>query len=745
MSRFKKLLVGCLVSSIILGGMNGSAVYAASNPQVTVEWNNVRQQIDGFGITQEEECTYVMNEPYRSEVMDLLFSQEKGIGLSLLRTEIGCGESKPTIEPENNVWYTDGDPRELWYFNEALQRGVEKIYGTVWSPPKWMKTNNSWYYGGFLKKECYQEYADYLAAYVKIYKQYHNIDIYGVSIANEPEYPASWKSCLWTPNSFYDFIVNYLKPTFERESLDTKIIAGESGFWNEHFVEKLLTTPEGREALDIVTSHQYQGFIQDFPLSDQAQKKIWLTELCDTSNGLKTDINDGVDWAMKVHKFMTIPEVSAFFYWRGAHTTSTNQALIQINNNTDYTTTKRLYAIGQYSKFIRPGYQRIVATENPASDIYATAYKNPITGEFCIVLVNNNKNNNYVLDVNLQGVSSGYLTPYVTDLHYNIEPLEDIPVTNGIATVSIGSKSIITLVGTQNSTPLTTKSYDTVDTLDHMGNLYDSSAKWTIEKGNDYGRYDNDSSCLRRIELSKQHAIYKYPGMNNFLATLYYCDNLNNIQFSISRDGIDYTPLQVEHTKPIHTTKDWNRVKYFPSYDIPQGTNYLKIEFDGGTNEWNKHLAEIAFSYDSSAIALMDDLSDLFQVTTSSNLVIGGQDGNQKEKFDNDTTRALRTTTDAGELIYTLGDRQINDFDVYLYFYDNTDDPFQDISFSTSNDGINWYPLETKSSGTFYTKDHWYRKTYSPLNNTKVGNYLKITLSGGKYEWNKQISKVILY
>ncbi|MEG1687705.1 MAG: hypothetical protein RR276_07470, partial [Angelakisella sp.] len=116
--------------------------FAAATTEIEIDWNNVRQTIDGFGVTQEEECTYVMQEPARSEVMDLLYSQTGGIGLSILRTEIGCGESKPTVEPSKGVWDYTGDPRELWYFNEALARGVDKIYGTVWSPPKWMKTNN---------------------------------------------------------------------------------------------------------------------------------------------------------------------------------------------------------------------------------------------------------------------------------------------------------------------------------------------------------------------------------------------------------------------------------------------------------------------------------------------------------------------------------------------------------------------------------------------------------------------------
>lgn len=119
--------VGAVLGLVVAAVPTGA--FAEENAVVTVDWNTTYQEIDGFGFTQEEECTYNMEEPYRSEVMDFLFDKDKGIGCSILRTEIGCGESKPTILPQEGVWDKSGDPRELWYFREALNRGVDKIYG----------------------------------------------------------------------------------------------------------------------------------------------------------------------------------------------------------------------------------------------------------------------------------------------------------------------------------------------------------------------------------------------------------------------------------------------------------------------------------------------------------------------------------------------------------------------------------------------------------------------------------------
>ncbi len=594
--KLLKRTASVLALTILCSGFSffQTTAYAASTTEIVIDWNDIKQEMDGFGVTQEEECTYVMQEPVRSEIMDLLYSKENGIGLSIVRTEIGCGESKPTIEPEKGVWNYEGDPRELWYFNEATQRGVDKIYGTVWTPPKWMKTNNSWYNGGFLKSECYQDYADYLAQYVKIYKNYHNVDIFGVSIANEPEYPAKWKSCLWTAETYRNFIVNYLAPTFEREGITANIMAGESGIWSESVVKSTLNDPVGAQVLDIVTGHQYQGPVLDFPTARAKGKKVWMSELSETTSPFSVSIADAVKWAKKVHSFMTVPDASAFLYWRGAHTTDSNQTLIRLDGPSSYTTSKRLFAIGNYSKFVRPGYVRIDATDKPKSDVYVTAYKNPATGDFSVVLINDSDSNNYTFDIRLQNFTAGVLSATVTDVNNNLKPSDQTPKVNDKFTITLGSKSVVTLSGQKDSPVPASKTYAFNDTLDDETKIYSKTNGWLIEKGNDFGRYDNDSSCIRRSELSTQSVTYKLDNMKDFLATIYYCDNLDGIKFYTSSDGVGFTELGTSHSNPIYTAKDWNRVKFTPQNLIQNGTNYLKVEFSGGVSAWNKHLAQIS-------------------------------------------------------------------------------------------------------------------------------------------------------
>lgn len=594
-NAIKRVVSAVLIAGVVFG-LYPTQAHAAGNGVVSVDWDATYQEIDGFGFTQEEECTYVMQEPYRTEIMDLLFDQEVGIGCSILRTEIGCGESKPTIEPELGVWNKEGDPREIWYFNEALARGVDKIYGTVWTPPKWMKTNNSWTNGGWLKKEHYQNFAQYLAEYVKIYRDEFGFDIYGISPANEPEYPAQWKSCLWSASQMKDFIENYLYPTFQQEGLTTKIMVGESGIWSDSLAKPILNDGNTRHMIDVVTSHQYQGLLIDLPTARENGKHLWQSELCKSNDTFHVGIDNAVDWAKKIHDFMTTAQANAFLFWRGAHAANNDQTLIRLDTDDSYTISKRLYSLGHYSKFVRPGWVRIGATDKAYSGLRTTAYKDPETGDFAIVIVNDDRNNNRVVDFEFRNFAAGSVTPYVTDLNYNMEQLEDVAIQNGRFTISVGAESIMTLTGTNGSAPIDVKSYNIVDELNNMDMLDSCSAGWTIETGNGYGRYDDSESCLRRTELTAEQAVYHLDYLDDFLATIHFCDDVSGIAFYISSDGENYDLLNVNHTKPVATTKDWNRVQFYPANGIPSDTHYLMIEFSGGENCWNKHLTRIQFS-----------------------------------------------------------------------------------------------------------------------------------------------------
>ena len=130
----------------------------------------------------------------------------------------------PSIEPQEGVWNWTGDEDEIWLMKEAEKRGCTRFMSTVWSPPAWMKTNNN-VIGGHLRP-------DNLSMYVRGYKEHHGIDIYAISLANEPDVTVRYSSCYWTGKEFHDFL-KFLIPVFERDKITAKVIVGEHSSWTE--------------------------------------------------------------------------------------------------------------------------------------------------------------------------------------------------------------------------------------------------------------------------------------------------------------------------------------------------------------------------------------------------------------------------------------------------------------------------------------------------------------------------------
>ena len=247
---------------------------------IHVNYKSVQQEIQGFGVSAAfHQAHNLMSYPRADamRVLDLLFSRTAGAGLSIVRSLVGDGGEwgketdgpTPAIEPREGVWQWTGDEDQIWFINEAKSRGCTRIISTVWSPPAWMKTNNN-VVGGSLRRDKYKAFADYLCAYVKGYKQYHDIDIYAISPANEPDFSAPYSSCVWTGEELRDFVRDFLEPTMKRDGVAARIMIAEQSTWGEQYAVPALDDPVAVRAVDIVAAHAYAD--KDAPLSKRTGK-----------------------------------------------------------------------------------------------------------------------------------------------------------------------------------------------------------------------------------------------------------------------------------------------------------------------------------------------------------------------------------------------------------------------------------------------------------------------------------------
>ena len=109
--------------------------------------------------------------------------------------------------------------------------------------------------------------------------------------------------------------------------------------------------------------------------------------------------------------------------------------------------TKRLYTIGNYSKFIRPGYVRI--GESDDGGVLISSYKDLATGKFVIVAVNSGAAQTETF--NLNGFTATSVTPWVTSSALNLAQQTDVAVGGSSFTYTLAAGSVTTFVGTAGS------------------------------------------------------------------------------------------------------------------------------------------------------------------------------------------------------------------------------------------------------------------------------------------------------
>lgn len=441
-----------------------------------INWNDYKQKIDGFGVSQASysHVIYLLPEPTRSEIMDLLFTQNKGVGFSILR-----GEVFPTFNPEAGIYNFDSRPDQNWILKEAQNRKVDKLILTAWTPPAWMKSNNSTI-RGFLNTENYTDFAKLLSKTISAYKQNHGIDLFGISPANEPTTAlfANWASCSWNGSQLSDFIANHLKQGMIDESVsEKKVYLGENTNWSEAIAIPSLEDSESEPRVDIVASHAYtatgmsNGDEPPFTVARNQGKSVWMTEVCDDKIWPPDySIDDGIKFAKQIHNFLTIPEINAYLFWVGCIYAGNNEGLIfaEVEKDSEgnsiinpdapyagdnayiytgtYTTAKRLYTIGQFSKFIRPGYHRINVDNFPLAGISLSAYRGETMYEFAIVAVNETTEE-ITVGIPSTNIIPSVLSSYVTDQNLNLEKVAEFGKQfDGNFYVTLPPRSVVTVV-----------------------------------------------------------------------------------------------------------------------------------------------------------------------------------------------------------------------------------------------------------------------------------------------------------
>ncbi|HKT02136.1 MAG TPA: glycoside hydrolase family 30 beta sandwich domain-containing protein [Rugosimonospora sp.] len=452
--------VATAITGVTTVVMLGSAAYAAS--AATINGASVLQQIDGFGFSSafaRANTIRSLSAANQRQVLDLLFSPTTGAGLDILR--LGVSSTGSSIEPNNPggptatpkyVWNGDDDG-QVWLAKQAQSYGVSRFYANPWSAPGYMKDTGNEANGGTLcglsgtscaSGDWRRAYANYLVQYTRFYAQ-AGIPVTDLGFTNEPNFTATYSSMRFTPAQAVEF-AKILGPLAQAAGL--KMTCCDAVGWSSQlgYTQAIVADPTAAGVVTTHTGHSYGSFpTAPLPVSN---RHTWMSEWAPSGSSWNTNWDDGSGFdgftiAQQIHTALTGGSVDAYLYWYGISTGAT-QAFIQGNGST-YSVSKRLWAMANYSRFIRPGANRIGAT-TPDGNLRLSAYRNT-DGSVAVVVLNTGTGATPVTyALQNTGVTTGTATPYLTNGANNTAVQPAISIGGGSFNATVPARSLVTYV-----------------------------------------------------------------------------------------------------------------------------------------------------------------------------------------------------------------------------------------------------------------------------------------------------------
>lgn len=401
--------------------------------KVKLDGSVTHQTWESFGVSGAWWAQYVggWDKPYkdnelatREQIARYLYSMDEGIGLTSYRYNLGAG----SVEAANgNFWYPERraesfetsagvydftkDANAQWF----LKRVVELTEGNVDvvlfsnSPLCRLTINGKAQMTqgttSNIRADKYDDFAKYVFDVAEYFIS-QGIPVTDISPINEPQW--EWydgqEGCHYEPAQCADLLRVFVDEIAKRPVLENvRISAPESGEWGgrtKEYITEIMKDKVLKEYFDVIDCHSYWT-----KKATKEEFKRWMTinypdvelrtsEWVEMVNGTDYTMDSGLNLADEIYDDITVLDVIAWQYWVGVANGNYRDGLIYVNTSAKACRpAKRLWVMGNFSKFIRPGYTRIDC-KNPYTDILNmkslafTGVNNDGQKELVIVLIN---------------------------------------------------------------------------------------------------------------------------------------------------------------------------------------------------------------------------------------------------------------------------------------------------------------------------------------------------------------------
>ncbi len=368
-----------------------------------------------------------------------LFFSEKGLNLNIMRYNIGGGDDpthKHITRTDSMIpgWlYFDENKNEYYYdytadknqlnvlktaYNSAGKNALVEVFSN--SPPYFM-TKSGCSSGNIdpnennLKDECYTDFAEYIAHVTEYINNTLKINVYCVSPMNEPN-TDYWKylsekqeGCHYDPGESQNKIILETAKAIKGKGLSNiKIVASDETSTDKQIEEYLAYTNEVKKVLDRVNTHTYDTKKAEKlgKLMQKEKMNLWMSETdwSDTAGEKAGEMGAALWFSKKIISDINALSPSAWVIWlvidhhksengfmgnTDSGFPSTDKGYWGVafadHDNKEILLSKKYYAFGQFSRYIRPGDTIIHCDSHTLGAI------NNETGKLTLVCVNDKK------------------------------------------------------------------------------------------------------------------------------------------------------------------------------------------------------------------------------------------------------------------------------------------------------------------------------------------------------------------
>ncbi len=451
--------VSCLCISILLTFSFLSFIapstqaITAADTTITVNKAIQYQRIEGFGgfgadASYNDRLINDLGITIDRDVVTPAFEQTPGV------FDINA-EPQDVCQGQTSSLATHGPPlKDLQARANAAGQPL-KIFASVWSPPAWMKyvtcifgTDNNWnrlivneILSGETPNDRKADFADYLVKYVQAFKSVTGIDLYALSLQNEPAFGEPYPSAVYSPEVLKE-VVKVVGQAFEQNGITTKLIIPEDVSdvaRISSFIQWAETDPLARKYVSIFAVHGFIGatnedvagpanqayWTQLHTLAAQYNLPLWMTE----TSGYNNNWSGGLYLAGSIYTALKYGQLNAWVWWLFDYNVDSNQGLM-LNGvpTTGYYTSK------QFSRYIPAG-SVIVDANSPDPDILVTAASHVASKTTTLVLINKNSTAAKSVKLNITGGN--------VPAQFNV--IRSSATENAVALGSVGSADSITL------------------------------------------------------------------------------------------------------------------------------------------------------------------------------------------------------------------------------------------------------------------------------------------------------------